>query len=70
MRFAALSWRDRLLVTNGVLFCALGGALLARYLTEPLPLMVAILGVAFLGFGVYRLALARREMRRRAGDRG
>ena len=68
MRFAAFSWRDRVLVVNSVLFCLLGGALVTRYLTEPLPLTVAILGVVFLAFGVYRLVLARREMRKRAGS--
>jgi uncharacterized membrane protein len=34
------------------------------------PLMTVILGMAFLAFGVYRLALARREMQKRAGSSG
>jgi hypothetical protein len=63
-----LSWRDRIQLVNSVLFCVAGIALIARYFRGSAPLMVVILGVAFLGFGVYRLALARREIQKRAGS--
>jgi putative effector of murein hydrolase len=63
---AGLGWRDRLLLLNGVLFCVLGIALLTRYFVGQLSAVGAILGVAGLALGVYRLALARRELRRRA----
>jgi hypothetical protein len=67
---AGLSWRDRLLLVNSVLFCVVGAALLARYFMEQTPPVGAILGLALVAFGVYRLFLARRELRKRAGGSG
>jgi uncharacterized membrane protein HdeD (DUF308 family) len=63
-----LSWRDRIQLVNSVLSCVAGIALIARYFRGPAPLMVVILGLLFLGFGVYRLALARREIQKRVGS--
>ncbi len=70
MSFTSLTWRDRVQLANSVLFCVVGGALIARYLAAPAPLLVVILGMVFLALGVYRLALARRELRKRAGNSG
>lgn len=66
----SLSWRDRIQLINSVLFCVVGALLIARYVMNSGPLMTVILGMAFLAFGVYRLALARREMQKRAGSSG
>lgn len=57
-------------LVNSVLFCVVGGALITRYFTAPASLMLVILGVVFLAFGVYRLSLARKEMRKRTGNLG
>jgi predicted membrane protein len=62
-----LAWRDRVQLANSVLFCVVGAVLVARYFLEPTPLMALVLGVVFLAFGLYRLALARREMQKRVG---
>lgn len=67
MGFSSLSWRDRILLLNSVLFCVVGIALVARYVMNSAPVMTVILGAVFLAFGAYRLALARREMQKRAG---
>jgi len=67
MTFANLSWRDRVRLVNSVLFCLLGGALIARYVMGQAASLVLGLGIALLAFGAYRLVLARREMRKRAG---
>jgi hypothetical protein len=40
---------------------------MARYFLEPTPLMALVLGVVFLALGLYRLALAKREMQKRVG---
>ncbi len=64
----SLSWRDRILLVNSVLFCLIGAVLIVRYFLAPAPFLLAVLGVVFLAFGVYRLALARREMQKRAGS--
>ena len=69
MNPATLSWRDRMQIVNSILFCVVGVALIARYFMNPAPLMTVALGIVFLGFGVYRLALARKEIRKRAGSR-
>jgi uncharacterized membrane protein HdeD (DUF308 family) len=66
MSSASLSWRDRIQLINSVLFCVVGAVLIARYVVKAAPRLTVILGMAFLGFGVYRLALARREIRKRA----
>jgi uncharacterized membrane protein HdeD (DUF308 family) len=63
----SLTWRDRLQLANSVLFCLVGAVLMARYFLEPAPLIVLVLGVVFLAFGLYRLALAKREMQKRVG---
>lgn len=63
---AGLTWRDRARLVNSVLFCIAGGALITRYFTEPSSLTAVILGSLFLAFGIYRLALARRELQKRA----
>lgn len=67
MKQLSLSWRDWLQLVNSVLFCVVGAALIARYLADSAPRVAMILGGAFLGLGVYRLALARKEMQKRAG---
>jgi uncharacterized membrane protein HdeD (DUF308 family) len=54
-------------LVNSVLFCLVGAVLMARYFLEPAPLIVLVLGVVFLAFGLYRLALAKREMQKRVG---
>jgi uncharacterized membrane protein HdeD (DUF308 family) len=66
MGHSTLSWRDRILLLNSVLFCVVGIALVARYFTSAAPLMTIILGAVFFTFGAYRLALARKEMQKRA----
>lgn len=66
MPVGKLSWRDRIQLLNGVLFCVVGGGLLIRVIFGPAPLVLAILGSVFLAFGMYRLALARREFEKRA----
>jgi hypothetical protein len=63
----ALTWRDRVQLFNSVLFCVLGGVLVVRYFRESVPFMALVLGVVFLTFGLYRLALAKREMQKRVG---
>jgi hypothetical protein len=70
MDSAGLSWRDRLLLLNGVLFCLLGAAFIARYLMGQMPSAGAILGVALLVYGGYRLVLAGKEWRKRAAGSG
>ncbi len=60
-----LSWRDRIQLVNSVLFCLLGGILIARFIRGPAPWVALLLGGLFLAFGVYRLALARKELRKR-----
>jgi hypothetical protein len=67
---AGLSWRDRFQLANSVLLCLVGAALIARYLVERIPPAGAILGVGMLAFGIYRLLLARRELRKRARSSG
>jgi uncharacterized membrane protein HdeD (DUF308 family) len=67
---ARISWRDRWLLLNGVLFCVLGVVLLARYFMGQMPAVGAILGIVTLAFGVHRLWLARRELRKRASGAG
>lgn len=67
---AGISWRDRWLLLNGVLFCVLGVILLARYYRGQVPALGAILGIVTLAFGVYRFWLARRELRKRASGAG
>jgi len=68
MRPVSLSWRDRIQLLNSVLFCVVGVALVARYFISSVPLMTLVLGIVFLAFGVYRLALARREIQKRASS--
>ncbi|MBZ5670871.1 MAG: hypothetical protein LAO04_14225 [Acidobacteriia bacterium] len=63
----SLTWRDRVQLVNSVLFCVVGALLMARYFLEPTPLMALVLGVVFLALGLYRLALAKREMQKRVG---
>jgi protein-S-isoprenylcysteine O-methyltransferase Ste14 len=65
LRLNDLTWRDRILLLNSVLFCILGVTLIARFLWGPAPWMAVVLGVLLLAFGLYRLALARREVRKR-----
>lgn len=69
MRFSELGWRDRILLVNSVLFCALGALLVARWALGQAAALVGGLGLLLLVFGVYRLVMARKEMRRRAGNR-
>jgi hypothetical protein len=49
------------------MFCVVGALLMARYFLEPTPVMALVLGVVFLALGLYRLALAKREMQKRVG---
>lgn len=65
-----ISWRDRLLLLNGVLFCILGVALLVRYAFQQIGIVGALLGAGVLGHGGYRLYLAGKELRRRAAGSG
>jgi hypothetical protein len=62
-----LTWRDRLLLINGVLFCVLGLAFLVRYLLGQITIAGMVLGLALVGYGGHRLFLAARELRKRAG---
>ena len=61
-----VSWRDRLLLLNGILFTILGVALLVRYALGQMALIGAVLGVAVLLYGGHRLYTVGRELRRRA----
>jgi hypothetical protein len=63
--FGGLSWRDRIQLVNSVLFCVLGGVLIVRSVRGGVPWAALLLGGLFLAFGVYRLSLARRELRKR-----
>ena len=65
LRLDGLSWRDRIQLVNSALFCLLGAILIVRFVRGPAPWAAIILGGLFLAFGVYRLALARRELRKR-----
>ena len=65
-RLGGLSWRDRMKLVNSLLFCLVGGILIARYVRGPAPWVALLLGGLFLAFGLYRLALARRELRKRS----
>lgn len=62
------SWRDRVQIVNSLLFCVAGGLLVGRYFTGDYPKIVLLLGTAFLGLGIYRLFLARRELAKRHGS--
>ena len=68
MNITSLSWRDRILVVNSVLFCVVGCGLLFRFVAGQARPIIAILGGVFLAFGVYRLTLAGRELRKRGGS--
>lgn len=63
-----LTWREHLFLVNSALFCVVGAATTARYLTGGAGMTVALLGMALVFFGAYRLALARRELKKRADD--
>ena len=65
LRLDGLSWRDRIQLVNSALFCLVGGILIVRFVRGPAPWAALLLGGLFLGFGVYRLGLARRELRKR-----
>ena len=65
LRLAGFSWRDRIQLVNSILFCLVGGILIGRYVRGPAPWVALLLGGLFLGFGVYRLTLARRELQKR-----
>jgi uncharacterized membrane protein HdeD (DUF308 family) len=60
-----MTGRDRFKMISSVLYCVIGAVLIARFLRGSLPLVVAILGIAFLGLGVCRLILAGKEIRKR-----
>ncbi len=51
MKLADISWRDRLQLLNGVLFCLVGILMMGRYLSGQFPALLAILGALFLAFG-------------------
>jgi hypothetical protein len=70
MQSVKLTWQDRVLLVNSVLFCVAGGALLVRTVLGQAHLVAGLLGMGLLVFGGYRLVLARREMRRRAVGNG
>jgi len=63
----SLTWQERVQLVNSVMFCVVGALLMARYFLEPTPVMALVLGVVFLALGLYRLALAKREMQKRVG---
>jgi uncharacterized membrane protein len=65
-----MTWRDRLLVLNGVLFCILGVALLVRYALQQIAWLGGILGLAVLLYGGHRLYRVGKELRRRAAHPG
>jgi len=65
-----ITWRDRLLVLNGVLFCVLGAALLVRYALHQIAWVGGLLGIVVLVYGGHRLYTVRMELRRRAADPG
>ncbi len=65
VRLVDLTWRDRVLLLNSILFCILGATLIVRFIWGPVPWIAGVLGGLLLAFGAYRLALARRELRRR-----
>lgn len=69
MNITSLSWRDWLLLVNSLLFCLIGCGLLFRFVAGQARPIMAILGGVFLAFGVYRLSLAGRELRKRGGSR-
>jgi hypothetical protein len=69
MKLADISWRDRLQLLNGILFCLVGILMVGRYFIGHFPAMLAVLGVIFLLFGAYRLGLARKELRKRGSGR-
>jgi hypothetical protein len=52
-------------LVNSVLFCVLGGILIVRFVRGPAPWAALVLGGLLLALGIYRLALARRELRKR-----
>jgi hypothetical protein len=64
------SWRDRLMIVNGFLFCILGGALLARYAFGQIAWIGGLLGLAVLLYGGHRLYRVGKELRRRAAHPG
>jgi hypothetical protein len=61
-----LTWRDRLLLINGVLFCVLGLAFLVRYLLGQISIAGVVLGLALVAYGGNRLFVGARELRKRA----
>ncbi|HVA00807.1 MAG TPA: hypothetical protein VMV34_04035 [Terriglobia bacterium] len=69
MKLSDISWRDRLQLLNGILFCLVGVLMIGRYLSGPYPVVMAGLGVIFVIFGGYRLGLARKELRKRGSVR-
>ncbi len=69
MKFDDISWRDRLQLLNGVLFCLVGLLMIGRYFSGPYPILLALLGAIFVAFGAYRLGLARKELRKRGNPR-
>ena len=69
MKPGDLSWRDRLQLLNGVLFCLIGFLMIGRYFSGPYTAVLAGLGVLFVIFGAYRLGLARKELRKRGSLR-
>jgi hypothetical protein len=69
MKVGDISWRDRLQLLNGVLFCLVGILMIGRYFSGPYPALLAGLGVLFVVFGAYRLGLARKELRKRGSVR-
>lgn len=70
MKTGRITWRDRLLVINGVLFCILGVALLVRYVLHQIVWIGAVMGAGVLFYGGHRLYTVRKELRRRAADPG
>ena len=69
MKLGDISWRDRLQLVNGVLFCLVGVLMIGRYFSGPYPALLGGLGVLFVIFGAYRLGLARKELRKRGSLR-
>lgn len=69
MKLSETSWRDRWQLLNSLLLCLVGALMLGRYVSGSFPSLLAGLGIVFMAFGGYRLALARKEMRKRGGLR-
>ncbi len=70
MKTTPITWRDRLLIFNGMLFCVLGVALLVRFALHQIVWIGGLMGGGVLIYGAHRLYTAGKELRRRATGSG